>query len=79
MLILEIKRKEFIEVLESNNFKYMEDNKEKIIFSKLPIVVDLEELTIRLIWNVTVAAAAYTSGALIDAQSFLEKNNLMVK
>lgn len=65
-------RLEFIKVLETNGYTVDESifNKEKIICDKFPIIVDIKNKKINMMGNVTVSAAAVSSGVLISREEF---------
>jgi len=62
-------RIDLVEYLEAKGFTCVEDeifNREDIINSGLPLVIDHKNKTIRRMGNITCAAAAVSSGVLTD-------------
>ena len=68
-------RLEIIDFVESKGYRKDEDefrSREEILGGSFPLVIDGENRTYRMVGNVTCAAAAVSSGHLLDKNSFFE-------
>ena len=75
-------RKEILEFLETKGFRLDEDefrDKQEIIDSVLPVSVNTEEMTYKMMGSITSAAAASSKGVLMTREEFYEQIILLDK